>query len=89
MQVGRPLLWAPVLRRAEDCPPYVILSDTKQIRRTSSTRCSRRPVGDVVSRFAQQGNASHSEAATVGAVRSARSESDRAKTKSDAVNECR
>ena len=24
LQVGRPLLWAPLVRRAEDCPPYLL-----------------------------------------------------------------
>ena len=24
LRVGRPLLWAPLLRRAEDCPPYLL-----------------------------------------------------------------
>ena len=26
-QVGRPLLWAPLPRRAEDCPPYLLVRD--------------------------------------------------------------
>jgi hypothetical protein len=27
LQVGRPLLWAPLLRRAKDCPPYLLVRD--------------------------------------------------------------
>jgi hypothetical protein len=27
LQVGRPLLWAPLIRRAEDCPPYLLVRD--------------------------------------------------------------
>jgi hypothetical protein len=26
LQVGRPLLWAPLVRRAEDCPPHQYFS---------------------------------------------------------------
>jgi hypothetical protein len=25
LQVGRPLPWAPLVRRAEDCPPYLLV----------------------------------------------------------------
>ena len=27
LQVERPLPWAPLVRRAEDCPPYLLVSD--------------------------------------------------------------
>ena len=27
LQVGRPLPWAPLVRRAEDCPPYLLVRD--------------------------------------------------------------
>ena len=27
LQVGRPRLWAPLLQRAEDCPPYLLVRD--------------------------------------------------------------
>ena len=32
LPVGRPLLWAPLLRRAKDCPPYLTRARSRPIR---------------------------------------------------------